>query len=107
MATTTTPPPPKSPFASATDPGLPGTTSMSLGGVELVVNCKPGVSVNTSKRRAAFAPFRCAQIVCPSLEIAIRLGSLPMKTDGPTAAVTGLIFVMLLPFAPALAGTLA
>jgi hypothetical protein len=34
-------------------------------------------------------------------------GSLPMKVDGPTTAVSGIIFVMLFPLAPALLGTLA
>ena len=57
-------------------------------------------AVSTSNRRAAFAPLRCTHIVWPSLEIAILFGSLPMKVDGPTAPVSGLIFVMLLPLAP-------
>jgi hypothetical protein len=39
--------------------------------------------------------------------MAILPGSLPMKTDGPTAPVAGMIFVKVLPLAPAVLGTLA
>src|SRR5829696_3468498 len=95
------------PFVIATACGLPGTISMSAGDEVPVLNCKPAVWLITSNRRAALAPSRCTQIVWPSSEIAILFGSLPTNVDGPTAPVSGVILVMLLPFALALLGTLA
>src|SRR5215831_125022 len=93
--------------------GFPGATARSLARKgplkesEPNTICAPAVCVAASNLRTEYDPSNPAYRVVPSLAIANRLGSLPIKTEPVIAPVVGSIVLMLLPPAPTLLGTVA